>query len=90
MFFRLGLKIAVADVDETKLRVIGQELIEMLGAQNVLIIPTDVSKLDQVVRLKDKVYDTWGEVRKTSQPPTNPCFIEESDFNCCLGCGFDE
>ncbi|XP_006462466.1 hypothetical protein AGABI2DRAFT_193604 [Agaricus bisporus var. bisporus H97] len=59
---KLGLKIAVADVDETKLRVIGQELIELLGAQNVLIIPTDVSKLDQVVRLKDKVYDTWGEV----------------------------
>lgn len=66
MLFRLGLKIALADVDETKLRVIGQELIELLGAQNVLIIPTDVSKLDQVVRLKDKVYDTWGEVRKTS------------------------
>lgn len=59
---KLGLKIAVADVDEEKLRAIGQELMESIGAQNVLIIPTDVSKLDQVVRLKEKVYEIWGEV----------------------------
>jgi hypothetical protein len=63
---RLGLKIAVADADESGLRLIGQELVAVLGAQNVLIIPTDVSKLDQVVRLKDKVYDTWGEVGRDS------------------------
>lgn len=59
---KLGLKIAIADIDEEKLGVIGQELIELIGAQNVLIMPTDVSKLDQVVKLKEKVYDTWGEV----------------------------
>lgn len=29
----------------------------------MLVIPTDVSKLDQVVKLRDKVYETWGEVR---------------------------
>lgn len=59
----MGLKIAVADVDEEKLRAVGKELVDEIGEQNVLIVPTDVSKLDQVQRLKEKVYDTWGEVR---------------------------
>jgi hypothetical protein len=89
----LGLKIAVADADESGLRAIGQELVEMLGAQNVLIIPTDVSNLDQVVRLKDKVYDTWGEV---STNPPSPPFIPSQTWMrivivCPLaGCGSDE
>jgi len=28
----------------------------------VLVVPTDVSKLDDVVRLRDRVYEAWGEV----------------------------
>jgi len=63
---RLGLKIAIADANEESLNALGRELVETIGAQNVLIVPTDVSKLDQVTRLKDKVYDTWGEVHAFS------------------------
>lgn len=59
---RLGLKIAIADANEEDLNALGRELVETIGAQNVLVVPTDVSKLDQVAKLKDKVYDTWGEV----------------------------
>ena len=60
---RLGLKIAIADCDEKKLAQVGNELTTLVGLSNVLVIPTDVSKLQEVVRLRDKVYETWGEVR---------------------------
>ena len=59
---RLGLKIAIADCDEKNLAQVGQELTTIVGQSNVLVIPTDVSKLEQVVKLRDKVYETWGEV----------------------------
>ncbi|KAJ3546391.1 hypothetical protein NMY22_g2068 [Coprinellus aureogranulatus] len=61
-FARLKLKVAIADVNEAELRIVGKELAELTGESNVLIIPTDVSKLDQVVALKEKVYEAWGEV----------------------------
>jgi len=61
-FAKLGLKIAIADCDEKNLAQVGQELTNLIGSSNVLVIPTDVSKLDQVVKLRDKVYETWGEV----------------------------
>jgi len=32
------------------------------GQNNVLVVPTDVSDLAHVQRLKDRVLDTWGEV----------------------------
>ena len=60
---RLGLKICIADCDEKNLAQVGQELTTIIGQSNVLVIPTDVSKLDQVVKLRDRVYETWGEVR---------------------------
>lgn len=75
---RLGLKIAIADVDEVQLNAVGEELAELVGKQNVLIVPTDVSNLEQVVKLKEKVYDNWGEVK---------CFFfffwEKLSFNMC-------
>jgi hypothetical protein len=85
----LGLKIAVADVDEEKLKVVGEELRESIGAQNVLIVPTDVSKLDQVVRLKEKVYDTWGEVSRWVLFLLFGMKGLEVGM-CWLGCGVDE
>lgn len=60
---RLGLKIAIADVNEEALSILGRELTDVLGEGNVLVVPTDVSKLDDVVRLHEKVYEAWGEVR---------------------------
>jgi len=61
-FAKLNLKIAIADVDGAKLNQVGKKLASMIGEANVLVVPTDVAQLDQVVRLRDKVYDTWGEV----------------------------
>jgi len=61
-FAKLGLKIAIADLEEAKLAELGKQLVGQLGEANVLVVPTDVSKIDQVVRLKDRVYEAWGEV----------------------------
>jgi NAD(P)-dependent dehydrogenase (short-subunit alcohol dehydrogenase family) len=92
---RLGLKIAIADCDEGNLAQVGQELTAIVGESNVLVIPTDVSKLDQVVKLRDRVYEAWGEVRTGAfcwqscllyfrrvavTPPSFTCFI----FSCQL------
>ena len=74
---RLGLKIAIADCDEKNLAQVGHELTTLIGQSNVLVIPTDVSKLDQVVKLRDKVYETWGEVR-------NYCLL----FKLCFSFGW--
>jgi hypothetical protein len=56
------LKVAIADVNETRLSNLGHELSAMIGRDNVLVLPTDVAELAQVIKLRDKVYDTWGEV----------------------------
>jgi hypothetical protein len=32
------------------------------STEHLLVIPTDVSVLEQVVRLRDRVYEAWGEV----------------------------
>ncbi|PPQ85001.1 hypothetical protein CVT25_010500, partial [Psilocybe cyanescens] len=61
-FAKLGLKVAIADVTEDKLAEVGKTLAAIIGDANVLVVPTDVSKLDQVVRLRDRVYEAWGEV----------------------------
>ena len=44
----------------------GKELAHIVGEANIMIVPTDVSKLEDVVRLRDKVYEAWGEVRTTT------------------------
>ncbi|KAJ4494622.1 NAD-P-binding protein [Lentinula edodes] len=59
---KLKLKIAIADVDEARLQKVGKDVAAIVGDANVLVVPTDVSKLDQVVHLKEKVYELWGEV----------------------------
>ncbi|KAG2010383.1 short-chain dehydrogenase/reductase SDR [Coprinopsis cinerea AmutBmut pab1-1] len=59
---KLGLKVAIADINEKELEVFGKALVEEFGEGNVLVVPTDVAQYEQVVALKDKVYDAWGEV----------------------------
>ena len=56
------MKIAVADVNLEGLQETGKEVAAIVGEANVLVVPTDVSKLEDVVRLRDKVYELWGEV----------------------------
>ena len=60
------MKIAIADVKKDELQAVGKELARIVGEANILIVPTDVSKLEDVVRLRDKVYEVWGEVRITT------------------------
>jgi len=59
---RLGMKLALADVDEQGLKEAGEEVSNIVGKDNVLVVPTDVSKIDEVKRLREKVYEHWGEV----------------------------
>ena len=49
-------------INAKALEVLAEELVAAHGHTNVLNVPTDVSKLDEVVRLRDRVYEAWGEV----------------------------
>lgn len=57
------MKVALADIDEKNLIEAGEKCAEIVGKKNVLTVVTDVSKLDQVVQLRDRVYEAWGEVK---------------------------
>ena len=59
---RLGLKVAIADINQQALMVLAEELCAAHGEANVLTVRTDVSKVEDVVRLRERVYETWGEV----------------------------
>ncbi|TBU23067.1 NAD(P)-binding protein [Dichomitus squalens] len=59
---KIGLKIAIADVDEQGLNGTAKEVAQIVGQQNLIALPTDVTKLEQVERLRDRVYEAWGEV----------------------------
>ncbi|EPS99929.1 hypothetical protein FOMPIDRAFT_1085033, partial [Fomitopsis schrenkii] len=50
-----------SDVSEGLLYKLGAELTKVVGEANVLVVPMDVSKLDNFVRLRDRVYKAWGE-----------------------------
>lgn len=57
------MKIALADINEAGLQSVAEQVTRITGdPNNVLVVPTDVSKLQEVVSLRDKVYDHWGEV----------------------------
>ncbi len=57
-FAALGLKVCLADLSAEALAKAAGEL----GTQDVLTVPTDVSRPVSVQALKDKVYGAWGEV----------------------------
>ncbi|KAH9952504.1 NAD-binding protein [Russula dissimulans] len=59
---KLGLKVAIADINTKGLDVLAKELGGKYGESNVLAVPTDVSKLEDVVHLRERVYEAWGEV----------------------------
>ncbi|KAI9449237.1 NAD-binding protein [Lactarius psammicola] len=59
---RLGLKVAIADIDAKALNVLAEELGAAYGETNVLAVATDVSRLEEVVRLRERVYEAWGEI----------------------------
>lgn len=52
----------LADIDEEKLKAAANSITAIVGDANVLTVKTDVSKLEEVERLKDKAYEAFGEV----------------------------
>ena len=63
-FARAGLRVCIADLDETRLTVAGRGLAEASpgGAGNVMSAKTDVSCLEAVAALADRVTGTWGRI----------------------------
>jgi NAD(P)-dependent dehydrogenase (short-subunit alcohol dehydrogenase family) len=63
-FAAMGLRICLADLEGDALEQAGMEVgsVAQRGASDVLTVPTDVGKLDEVQRLKERAYDTFGEV----------------------------
>ncbi|CAE6430172.1 unnamed protein product [Rhizoctonia solani] len=57
-----GLKVVLADVDASKLQEAAKALSAEYGEANILAVPTDVSKLDQVQALADRTLEAFGEV----------------------------
>ena len=57
------MKLALADVDQEGLRQTVEEVSPIVGAPNILAMPIDVANLDEVVKLKEKVFEAWDEVR---------------------------
>ncbi|KAJ7681490.1 hypothetical protein B0H17DRAFT_942950 [Mycena rosella] len=60
----LGMKIALADLPAAlpALTALAADLADLVGEANVLVVPTDVRVLADIVRLRDTVYETWHEV----------------------------
>ena len=57
-FAALGMKICLADLSQEALDRAGKRL----SGATVVTVPTDVSRLEDVRRLKDRAYDAFGEV----------------------------
>ena len=63
-FATLGMTVCMADTTQSSLDKAAEEVAAKSpqGRQTVLTIPTDVSKIEDVTRLKDTVYQRFGEV----------------------------
>jgi NAD(P)-dependent dehydrogenase (short-subunit alcohol dehydrogenase family) len=57
-FAAFGMKICLADLSQEAL----DRAAEQFSAASVLMVPTDVSKMEEVQRLKERVYADFGEV----------------------------
>lgn len=59
----LGMKVVLADANAEALQAASESVARRAGHQgDVLAVPTDVSKRDEVERLKARSYETFGEV----------------------------
>jgi NAD(P)-dependent dehydrogenase (short-subunit alcohol dehydrogenase family) len=61
-FCPLGMKVALADSDAVELEAAQRQLSAEWGEANVLALPTDVSQLAQVERLRDLAWQRLGPV----------------------------
>ena len=60
----LGMKVCLADVDEAALAAAATDVAEIAkgGADDVMTVPTDVGRREDILALKDAVYGRFGEV----------------------------
>lgn len=61
-FAALGMKVVIADRDGEALKAAGQVLAAIGGEENVLAVPTDVARLDEVRALHEQVTTRFGHV----------------------------
>jgi hypothetical protein len=61
-FAGLGMKIAIADHDADGLKAAGQVLATLVGEENVLAMPTDVAKREDIAALHEQVIARFGAV----------------------------
>src|SRR5262249_15894455 len=63
-FATLGMKVCLAGLSAEALMSAEAEVAaaSTVGPQGVLIVPTDVSRMESVAALKDKAYASFGEV----------------------------
>lgn len=57
-----GLRIVLVDIHEEDLKLAHEEVGDVAGAQNVLAFKIDVSKIEEVIHLRDQVFEAFGEV----------------------------
>ncbi len=63
-FASLGLKVVMADLEGERLSAASAEVVALArgGASHVCTVPTDVGRLEEVVRLKDEALEAFGDV----------------------------
>jgi NAD(P)-dependent dehydrogenase (short-subunit alcohol dehydrogenase family) len=60
---KLGMKLALADLEGSALPAAAEQVAAVAGgAQNVLALPTDVSRASDVSRLRDATFERFGDV----------------------------
>jgi NAD(P)-dependent dehydrogenase (short-subunit alcohol dehydrogenase family) len=57
-FASMGMKLCLADLRQEAL----DEAAAQLSGADIVTVPTDVSKIEEVLRLKDRVYASFGDV----------------------------
>src|SRR6185369_13839868 len=63
-FAGLGMKVVMADLKGEPLLAAAAEVIDTAagGASSVCVVPTDVSRMEDLVRLKEEAFEAFGEV----------------------------
>lgn len=62
-FAGLGLKVVMADLPGETLTSAAAEVVALArGDADVCVLPTDVSRIEDVLKLKDEAYEAYGEV----------------------------
>jgi NAD(P)-dependent dehydrogenase (short-subunit alcohol dehydrogenase family) len=61
-FLSFGMKVALADIDGAELEAVARELQRGAGPDAVLALPTDVSRLPDLERLRDATWERLGPV----------------------------